>query len=78
MKKQLLPTLLLASVIFLGSCTQRHVTRVDPDKQTDLSGRWNDTDNRLVAEDMIDQSIDKSWRTEFETNNSRKPVIIVG
>lgn len=64
--------------LFAVSCSQRQVTRIDPDTQTDLSGRWNDADNKIVAEDMIDQSIDKNWRTEFETLKSKKPVVIVG
>ncbi|MBI1221841.1 MAG: penicillin-binding protein activator LpoB [Bacteroidetes bacterium] len=78
MKKQILPTLLLASVILLGSCAQRQVTRISPNKKTDLSGRWNDTDNRMVAQDMIEQSIDEVWRTDFVKTNNRKPVVIVG
>ncbi|MDX5321220.1 MAG: penicillin-binding protein activator LpoB [Bacteroidota bacterium] len=70
--------ILFSATLVLGACTQRKVTRIDPDTQTDLSGRWNDTDNKIVAEDMIDQSIDQIWRTEFEAKNQRKPVVIVG
>lgn len=78
MKKQILPLMLVTSLLVLGSCSQRQVTRINPDEQTDLSGRWNDTDNKIVAEDMIDQSIDKNWRTEFEALKNRKAVVIVG
>ena len=78
MKKQVLPILLFLGVFAISSCSQRQVTRINPDEQTDLSGRWNDTDDKIVAEDMISQSIDKNWRTEFEAIKGRKPVVIVG
>lgn len=76
--KSLLSSTLALGLILLSSCATRTVTRIDPDKQTDVSGRWNDTDNKIVAEDMVAQSIDKNWRTEFEKLKSRKPVVIVG
>ena len=41
----------LATVAVLAAgCAQRRVTRVEPATPVDLSGRWNDTDSRLVAE----------------------------
>ncbi|TNE80793.1 MAG: penicillin-binding protein activator LpoB [Bacteroidetes bacterium] len=76
--KTLLSSTLALGLIILSSCATRTVTRIDPDKQTDVSGRWNDTDNKIVAEDMVAQSIDKNWRTEFEKLKTRKPVVIVG
>ncbi len=76
--KYLLSSTLALGLILLSSCSTRTVSRIDPDKQTDVSGRWNDTDNKIVAEDMVAQSIDKNWRTEFESMKTRKPVVIVG
>lgn len=78
MKTTYFLTSILAVCLMASSCSQRQVTRINPDEQTDLSGRWNDADNKIVAEDMIAQSIDKSWRTEFETLKARKAVVIVG
>jgi hypothetical protein len=43
-----------------------------------LSGRWNDTDSRLVAEEMIKYVLDKPWRPQFLGKYDRKPVVIVG
>ncbi len=78
MQSTVLYSALLAATLTLGACSQRQVTRINPDEQTDLSGRWNDADNNIVAEDMIAQSIDKSWRTEFEKIKGKKPTVIVG
>lgn len=59
-------------------CTNRTVTRISPDQQTDLSGRWNDTDSRMVANTMIGQCLSHNWLNEFNQKNGRKPVVIVG
>jgi uncharacterized protein (TIGR02722 family) len=60
------------------ACTTHKVTRIDPKEQTDLSGRWNDTDARLVAEEMTKDATARPWRANFERDKSRKPVIIIG
>ena len=56
----------------------RRVERVDPRTQIDLSGRWNDTDSRLVALEMIDDSLARVWLTDFIEANGKKPAVIVG
>jgi len=43
-----------------------------------LSGRWNDTDSRLVAEQMVSDVLQRPWLTDFMTANAKKPVVIVG
>lgn len=68
----------LALCLGFAACSQRTVQRINPNETTDLSGRWNDADNRIVAQDMISQCIDRNWRNEFEALNNKKPVIIVG
>jgi penicillin-binding protein activator len=64
-------------IIFAG-CAKRTVTRVSPDQQIDLSGRWNDTDSRLVAEEMVKDAINRAWRSDFVNKTNKKPVMIVG
>jgi uncharacterized protein (TIGR02722 family) len=70
--------LLLLSVLAFSCRNARRVQRVDPDTQIDLSGRWNDTDSRLMAEDLITQFKGMPWVEEFKTAQSRKPVLVVG
>ena len=69
---------LLLLLIVATSCQRRTVSRVEPDRTIDLSGRWNDTDSRLVAEEMIRDVLSRPWLTRFETRNERQPVVIVG
>ena len=65
------------ALITLSGCS-RSVKRIDPSTQTDLSGRWNDTDSRLTAAAMIEQMFGNQWATAFEQRHQKKPVIIVG
>ncbi len=68
-----------AATLTIASCTPRKtVKRIDPSEQTDLSGRWNDTDSRLVANEMITDAIARAWRTDFAMQKQRKPGVIVG
>lgn len=66
----------LAALILL-SCS-RSVTRLDPSTGIDLSGRWNDTDSRQVADQMIHDLFKSDAFTQYAKNLGRKPVIIVG
>ncbi|NOQ72338.1 MAG: penicillin-binding protein activator LpoB [Crocinitomix sp.] len=59
------------------SC-MRSVSRVDPDKEIDLSGRWNDVDSKLTADAMIDQVLGEIWLKKHMTEKKEKPVVIVG
>lgn len=77
MKKTLL-ILGITSFTILSACKSRKVERIDPTQQTDLSGRWNDTDSRLVSNEMISDCMAKPWRTEFTAAKGKKPVVIIG
>lgn len=78
MKRLLLAVPVVLALLVTNSCANRKVTRMDPAQQTDISGRWNDSDSRLVANEMIKQLLASPWKPVFETKHSRKPVLIVG
>ena len=69
---------LLLTVIILASCASTTVKRTDSDEVIDLSGRWNDTDSRLVAEEMVTDSLSRPWLTDYIAAKGSKPVLIVG
>jgi uncharacterized protein (TIGR02722 family) len=79
MRKQLIIVgLIIAGSLTLGSCA-RQVTRVSSDAQIDISGRWNDTDSRLAAEELTAEITNGDWLTNFmQDNEGKKPVLIVG
>lgn len=78
MKKRII--ILALGVLSLGtleSCS-RQVTRVGVEEQIDISGRWNDTDARLAAEDLSAQIILGDWLRTHSIEVGKKPVVIVG
>ncbi len=70
--------IVVVSVTLFGCSSSRQVTRVSTDTNVDLSGKWNDTDSRLVAEQMISSLTTRPWLDNFTSQNSRKPAVIVG
>lgn len=72
--------MVVSMMLTLNSCfSNRKVERVSPNEQIDLSGRWNDTDSRLAAEEMIRQVLGEKWLARFEqANNGKRPVVVVG
>ena len=79
MKKLFLMGCLLSFAVVLFSCSSApKVTRVDENEQIDLSGNWNDTDSKLVAEEMINDSLAKPWLENFMMKKQAKQRIIVG
>jgi len=69
----------LAFLIILSGCAGgRTVKRISTTEVTDLSGRWNDTDARLVAEEMIKDMVSRPWLSNFHKNKGENPVVIVG
>jgi penicillin-binding protein activator len=68
----------LVLFVLISSCQTRKVTRIDPNTQVDLSGRWNDTDSRKVADQMIYDLFDSDKFKNYSKDLGRKPVIIMG
>jgi len=74
MKSFLWITVIVACI----SCQSNNVTRIDPQTQIDLSGRWNDSDSRMVAEKMTNELFASERFKEYANGNGKKPTIIVG
>jgi penicillin-binding protein activator len=67
------------ALLLLGGCAQEtKVTRIDAGVVTDLSGRWNDTDSRMVAEAMVKDALQYPWLGNFSQAKRRQPVVVVG
>lgn len=71
--------LTVAVLALTAACNSTRVSRVDPNSVTDLSGRWNDADSRLVANALIQQSLDAPWARNYATaNGGKQPTVIIG
>lgn len=79
MKLKTLIILLFVILVSLTGCAPRRtVQRISTDEAVDLSGRWNDTDARLVSEQMINDVLARRWLPEFVEIHGNRPVVIVG
>ncbi|MGB0390883.1 MAG: penicillin-binding protein activator LpoB [Salibacteraceae bacterium] len=79
MKRLNIYGLLLVGSLAIGCGSGREVTRVDPNTQMDISGRWNDTDSRQVADEMTSDVLSRPWLARFnEANDGAAPVVIIG
>ena len=70
---------LAALLVASAACATKRVSRINPADVTDLSGRWNDTDSRLVANQLIEQSLGADWvRSYRDAHAGVAPTVIVG
>jgi uncharacterized protein (TIGR02722 family) len=68
---------LTTALLGLSACGTK-VERVDVEETYDLSGAWNDTDSRLVSEEMINDMLSRPWRQEYTNRYRKQPAVIVG
>ena len=66
-------------LLSIGACQAKRVTRIEPSAVTDLSGRWNDTDSRLVANELVVQTLADGWARRYtDQHGGEAPTVIVG
>ena len=66
----------LIAGLFLSIGCKKQVRRLDTDITKDLSGRFNDTDSRMIAEDIIKQMINECY--DLHTPHEAMRVVAVG
>ncbi len=66
----------VAALILAGCSTE--VKRIDVNQVRDISGTWNDTDSRLVSEEMIHDSLSAGWIDRYNLSLRKTPVVIIG
>ena len=76
MKKHLILSFLFLFLFF--ACSSIKVERLDVKEKIDISGLWNDSDSRLVAENMIENVLKGRWLDNFVQKKKKKPVAIIG
>jgi len=59
-------------IVVISGCVPLRVTRTSTNQITDLSGRWNDTDARLVAEKMLEEITHAPWLAQFQQTRRLK------
>lgn len=69
--------MVLITTFILAACSTS-VQRLDSQEEVDLSGAWNDTDSQLVAREMIEDLLSRSWINKFVKAQGKDPAVIVG
>lgn len=69
-------TAYVALTIFASCATT--TKRVDADKVVDIDGFWNDSDVRLVCEDLINQCVSSPRVAKFSAAEGRVPTVVLG
>ena len=82
MKKQMLKTasrFLVLGLVGTGlvACGGTKVSRVDENKAIDVTDKWNSTDSRLVAQQMIEDMVSFPWLRKWNNNHDRPPRVII-
>jgi uncharacterized protein (TIGR02722 family) len=66
-------------LMLLAACSSAPtVSRRDVGETIDLSGYWNDTDSRLVSEEMVADCLTRPWSAKATASLGREPRVIVG
>ena len=67
----------VAAALLLASCATE-VKRIGAGEARDISGAWNDTDSRIVSEEMIRDSLSAGWIDRYSLSLKKRPVVIIG
>lgn len=67
---------ILSIAVLLTACSGS-VKRLDINDDVMLSDRWNDTDSRLVAEEMMSDMLTFPWFRDYNFSNKGNPTVIV-
>ena len=64
--------------VALTGCSRTRVENVDPRTEGYISGRWNDSDARAVADDLIPQCLESPWLPEFRgQHGEQRPRVVI-
>ena len=63
----------VVAALLLVACSTE-VKRVGVEDVIDLSGAWNDTDSRLVSEEMIRDSLSAGWIDRYSLSLKKRQI----
>ena len=76
-KKSIILITIFLSLIMFG-CQTTSTQRVATDTVTDVGDKWNDTDSRLVADEMIGDVLGRPWLKQYRrAHNENNPTVII-
>lgn len=78
--RKILSVLAIGCCVFFAACSNggKTVVRIDENSTTDLSGKWNDTDSRIVADEMIRSCLTSPKISNVMQAMGKAPTVVVG
>jgi len=78
--KKLQIQLIILVIFFVSGCqTLPQITHENTNEDSYVGGRWNDSDARKVANEMINDCLDRPWLQNFiQKHKGGNPVVIIG
>ncbi|MBI3358327.1 MAG: penicillin-binding protein activator LpoB [Nitrospirae bacterium] len=70
--------LFVCGMVLTSGCATTSVARLETEQTVDLSDRWNDTDSRQTAAEMVKEALGRPWVDNFQRKNNKEPMVIVG
>ncbi|MBI3597853.1 MAG: penicillin-binding protein activator LpoB [Nitrospirae bacterium] len=70
--------LFVCGMVLTSGCATTSVARLETEQTVDLSDRWNDTDSRKTAAEMVKEALGRPWVDNFQRKNNKEPMVIVG
>ena len=70
--------LFVCGLALTTGCATTSVARLETEQTVDLSDRWNDTDSRQTAAEMVQEALGRPWVDNFQRKNNKEPMVIVG
>lgn len=69
--------ILISLIVTLSACAGSSVQRLELDEERALTDQWNDTDSKLVAEEMITDMLSYSWLKDYHNPQRPRPTVII-
>jgi uncharacterized protein (TIGR02722 family) len=69
--------IIVSLIVALSACASSSVKRLESDQEMALTDQWNDTDSKLVAEEMITDMLSYSWLKNYNNPQRERPTVII-
>ena len=69
--------ILISLIVTLSACAPSSVKRLELGEEMALSDKWNDTDSKLVAEEMTTDMLAYPWLNDYHNPQRPRPTVII-
>ena len=75
--KRIVPLIVISLIVILSACAPSSVERLELKQEMALTDKWNDTDSKLVAEEMTTDMLAYPWLNDYHNPKRPRPTVII-